>query len=102
MSGNQLGGGSTPLTPVRGSESSARAARAHARAVFIARQRVAQAELEQFEQSEERQEAALISPSTPTIERELKDNEGELQRIVLSAGLPNSSVRLGNAAVSTD
>ena len=72
--------------------------RARARAVFVARERIAQAELEQLEQLEERQGAALNSPSTPAIERELtqlelKDIEGELQRIVLGAGLPNSPVR---------
>ena len=67
--------------------------RARARAVFVARERAAQAELEQLEQLEEQQAVALSSPSTPTIERELKEIEGELQRIVLSASLP-ASVRV--------
>ena len=39
-------GGSTPITPVRESDSSARAVRARARAVFVARERTAQAALE--------------------------------------------------------
>ena len=41
----------------------------------------------------ERQAAALSSPSTPAIERELDEIEGELRRVVLSAGLPMSPVR---------
>ena len=41
-------------------------------------------------QLEEWQAVALINPSTPAIERELKDIESELQRIVLSASLPCS------------
>ena len=86
-------GGSTPVTPVRESDSSARAVRARARAVIVARQQTAQTELDQLEQLEQRHETALNSPSTPAVERELKDIEGELQRIVLSAGLPVSPMR---------
>ena len=85
-SSSQMGGGSgngsTPLTPAR---DSARAARVHSRAKFAARERLAQLE--------ERQAAALRSPSIPTIERELKEIEGDLQRVVLNAGLPMSPVR---------
>ena len=87
-------GGSTPVTPVRESESSARAVRARARAVIVARQQTAQTELDQLEQLEQRHETALNSPSPPTVERELRDIEGELQRIVLSAGLPVSPMRV--------
>ena len=80
--------------------------RARARAVFVARGRIAQAELEQLEQLGERQGAALSSPSTPAVERELRDIEGELQRIVLSAraGLPVSPVqcRTQCTAISLD
>ena len=73
---SQLGGNT--VTPIRESESSARVVRAHARAVFVARERIAQTELEQLEQLEERQGAAHNSPSTPAVERELRDIEGEL------------------------
>ena len=59
--GGGSGNGSTPVTPTR---DSARVVRARARAVFVARKRAAQAELEQFEQREEQQAVALISPST--------------------------------------
>ena len=44
-------------------------------------------------QLEERQAAALSSPSTPVIEAELRDIESDLESFVLSASLPTSPVR---------